>query len=462
MDAILNQVELLRRNDPSCEEFFSYPPHEPFFIKNLENVQGDERDVIFISVGYGRTAEGFLAMSFGPLNRSGGERRLNVLISRARRRCEVFTSLSADDIDVTRTQSVGVASLKTFLHYAKTGQIEVSAPSDRPPDSDFEEQVERRLTGLGYTVHTQVGCAGFFLDLAVLDTAQPGRYLLGIECDGARYHSARSARDRDRLRQNVLEGLGWRIHRIWSTDWFNNSDRELRRLVQAIEVAQTSSPTQPPPPRETSQSDSSSSIDLSEVSPVPPLAAPPPSAPTYVCATVDVRLEFGDLHEMERVQLATYLSAVVKVESPVHWKEAARRVMSGAGVQKMGSRIEGAFEEAIRVGLSRGLFMRRGEFLWWTEAADPIVRDRGDLPNSSRKLDFVAPEEISKAILCVIEASYGMPTDEVPVAVCRLLGFARVTDDMRGAVVPVQEALVRSGRLRWNGHNLSIADGEAG
>ena len=119
MDAILNQVELLRRQDPSCEEFFSYPPHEPFFVKNLENVQGDERDVIFISIGYGRTEEGYLAMSFGPLNRTGGERRLNVLISRARKRCEVFTTLCADDIDLSKTSSVGVAALKTFLNYAK-------------------------------------------------------------------------------------------------------------------------------------------------------------------------------------------------------------------------------------------------------------------------------------------------------------------------------------------------------
>ena len=247
MSAILNQVELERRQDPSCEEFFSYPPHEPFFVKNLENVQGDERDVIFISIGYGRTEDGYLAMSFGPLNRTGGERRLNVLISRARRRCEVFTTLTADDIDLSKTSSAGVAALKTFLHYAETGQMDVPAQTDRAPDSDFEEEVLRQLTGLGHDVHTQVGSAGFFLDLAVVDPAQPGRYVLGIECDGARYHSARSARDRDRLRQSVLEGLGWRIHRIWSTDWFHNPDQELRKAVQAIELAQSTSGSAPTP-----------------------------------------------------------------------------------------------------------------------------------------------------------------------------------------------------------------------
>jgi superfamily I DNA and/or RNA helicase len=163
MDAVLNQVEVLRRQDLSCEEFFSYPPHEPFFVKNLENVQGDERDVIFISIGYGRTEEGYLTMSFGPLNRSGGERRLNVLISRARKRCEVFTSLCADDIDLSKTGSDGVAALKTFLHYAETGQLDVPKQTGRPPDSEFEEQVLRQLTNLGYVVHTQWGASVSFL-----------------------------------------------------------------------------------------------------------------------------------------------------------------------------------------------------------------------------------------------------------------------------------------------------------
>jgi superfamily I DNA and/or RNA helicase len=178
MNAILSQVELLRRQDPSCEEFFSYPPHEAFFVKNLENVQGDERDAIFISVCYRRTAEGYLAMGFGPLNRSGGERRLNVLISRARKRCEVFTTLCADDIDLSKTSSAVVAALKTFLKYAQTGQMDVPSQTERPPDSEFEEQVLRQLTALGHEVHTQVGSAGFFLDLAVVDPVQPGRYLL--------------------------------------------------------------------------------------------------------------------------------------------------------------------------------------------------------------------------------------------------------------------------------------------
>jgi very-short-patch-repair endonuclease len=453
MDAILNQVELLRRQDSSCEEFFSYPPHEPFFVKNLENVQGDERDVIFISVGYGRTVEGYLAMGFGPLNRTGGERRLNVLISRARKRCEVFTTLCADDLDLSKTSSAGVAALKTFLNYAQSGQMDLPTPTERPPDSDFEEQVLRQLTALGHKVHTQVGSAGFFLDLAVVDPVNPGRYLLGIECDGARYHSARSARDRDRLRQSVLEGLGWRIHRIWSTDWFHNPEEELRKVVQAIETARTVGPPTVAPAPRTEVTEGRVQPQDSRVQPVSQirLAAP------YECAQVKFRLGDVDMHLVNRSQLADLLAQVVRVESPVHWTEAVRRILSGVGIQRLGNRIQKAFEEAMRLGVSRGLFAKRQEFLWGPAMKQPRVRDRSELPVASRKLEFVAPEEIRRAILMVVEESYGIIPEEVPNAVCRLFGFSRVTDEMSAVVDPHRDALIREGYLVVQGVNLVLA-----
>jgi very-short-patch-repair endonuclease len=458
MNAILEQVEIFRRNDPTCEEFFAYPPHEPFFVKNLENVQGDERDVIFISVGYGRTAEGFLAMNFGPLNRTGGERRLNVLISRARKRCEVFTNLSADDIALSGTSSTGVAALKTFLSYAETGQLDIPVNTGRPPDSEFEEQVLRRLQALGYEVHTQIGSAGFFLDLAVVDQDHPGRYLLGIECDGAAYHSALSARDRDRLRQAVLEGLGWRIHRIWSTDWFHNPEQELRKVREAIEAAKTSSPASPPPAR-----------------PAEPKVAPVAESNTsaaeirrqnvpvshYASAQVSLRLNGTDMHLVERKQLASLIADVVKIESPVHQTEAARRILNGSGVQRMGTRIQQAFEEAVAVGVSRNLFVARNHFLWSRDMQEPPIRNRSKLPAACRKLEFVAPEEIRRAALIVVRESYGIEPSEVPAAVCHLLGFTRVTEEMSRMVEKHRDDLVRKGDLVQQGINLVAAAAEA-
>ena len=237
--AIEDRLEMLRLQDDSGEEFFADHPEEPFFVKNLENVQGDERDVIFISIGYGRDGTGQVSMNFGPLNNQGGERRLNVLITRAKHQCHVFTNLRADDIDMSRTRSTGVRALKTFLTYAETGMMptDVSYESDFSVDSPFQQEVARRLESLGYRVHQEVASGGKFVDIAIVDPEHPGRYIIGIECDGASYHSSRSARDRDRLREQVLEGLGWTLHRVWSTDWFNNPERELKRTVEAIDKA---------------------------------------------------------------------------------------------------------------------------------------------------------------------------------------------------------------------------------
>lgn len=237
MEAIQDELELLRRQDSSCESFFAAHQEEPFFVKNLENVQGDERDVILISVGYGRTAGGSISMNFGPLNQAGGERRLNVLITRARRRCVVFSNLRSDDIDMNKTKALGVVALKTFLKYAETGFLDEPKPPNGEPDSPFEVAVGRALSERGFAVRYQVGSAGFRIDLAVVDQERPGRYLLGIECDGATYHRARWARDRDRLRQDVLESLGWRIHRIWSTDWFRDPEDQLKRVAESVDKA---------------------------------------------------------------------------------------------------------------------------------------------------------------------------------------------------------------------------------
>ena len=192
---IEDELEILRRRNPSLEaSFFTQHPDEPFFVKNLENVQGDERDVIFISVGYGKLSGGYLPMNFGPLNRDGGERRLNVLITRARRRCVVYSNFLAADLDLRRSKARGIQALKTFLKYADTGILDVPRASGREADSPFEEAMAVALRARGHEIEHQVGSAGFFIDLAVVDPDRPGRYMLGIECDGAKYHSARSAR----------------------------------------------------------------------------------------------------------------------------------------------------------------------------------------------------------------------------------------------------------------------------
>lgn len=215
--------------------------NEPLFIKNLENVQGDERDVIFISCTYGPhdAQGGEVIQRFGPINSDVGWRRLNVLFTRSKKRMHIFSSMEAEDIKVSNTSSRGVIAFKNFLGFAKSGQIHQPEHTGKAPDSDFEISVAEALARYGYQCEPQVGVAGFFIDLAVIDPGKPGRYLMGIECDGATYHSAKSARDRDRLRQAVLERLGWKIRRIWSTDWFKNPEGQIQPLVAELDKLKT-------------------------------------------------------------------------------------------------------------------------------------------------------------------------------------------------------------------------------
>jgi very-short-patch-repair endonuclease len=233
------------RDDPAAIAFQERMKggQETLFVKNLENVQGDERDVIFISTTYGPDTRGNQFQRFGPINGPSGHRRLNVLFTRAKKRVVVFSSLDPERMQTTANSPWGVRALKQYLIYARTGVLQ--QPEERSGDqetNDFEVSVGAVLKEKGYQVVPQVGVAGFFIDLGVKHPAKAGTFLLGIECDGASYHSGRSARDRDRLRQEILENLGWKIHRVWSTDWFKNRDGEIRRLLRRIEEILESDP----------------------------------------------------------------------------------------------------------------------------------------------------------------------------------------------------------------------------
>ncbi|MCE9565716.1 MAG: DUF4011 domain-containing protein [Planctomycetes bacterium] len=245
-DRILDELEVLRRQNAETEPFFADDRQDPFFVKNLENVQGDERDVILLSVGYGPDDTGKVAMRFGPLNRTGGERRLNVAVTRARLGMVVVSSMTAADIDLSRTSAEGAKMLKAFLDYAERGPVAlaeaITEVNRRSADSPFEQEVGDELTRRGLTIHRQVGCGGYLIDMAITDPQLGGKYLLGVECDGATYHSAATARDRDRLRQSILEGLGWRLIRVWSSDWVRDRDKQVRRILAALEAAKKPRP----------------------------------------------------------------------------------------------------------------------------------------------------------------------------------------------------------------------------
>ena len=236
--------EMLRRrldeeSSSALEAFFDETAEERAFVKNLERVQGDERDAIILSVGYGKNSDGRLMYRFGPLNAEGGERRLNVAATRARRRMTVVSSFSHTEMDPNRSSALGVQHLRSFLRYAESGGGDLSDTDGATPLNPFELDVLDKLTAAGLDVLPQYGCSGYRIDFAVRHPDRPGRFALAVEADGASYHSSPTARDRDRLRQDHLERLGWRFCRIWSTDWFSDHTREVDRVMQAYGLALT-------------------------------------------------------------------------------------------------------------------------------------------------------------------------------------------------------------------------------
>ena len=458
-EAIMDQLELKRRQDDSYESFFAAHPEEPFFVKNLENVQGDERDAILISVGYGRDRDGRVTMNFGPMNREGGERRLNVIITRARQRCHVFSNLTADDISAGASAR-GVQCLRSFLAYAQTGDLSglPTPQSNFEVDSPFQRAVESKLRGLGYEIHSEVGVKGFFIDIAVVDPERRGRYLIGVECDGATYHSSLAARDRDRIRASVLRGLGWKLHRIWSTDWFTNQGRELRRTVEAIEKARAEStapndeeaPQAAAPTRQPREAIERSEPDDAEQQDGDGGIIP------YQMAELGVKRSVGDIQDLTRSELAGRIAELTRAESPIHVDEATRRVREAYGFGRAGRRIRQAVNAAIGYAASQNRIRKSGGFLWSPDMSIPPIRDRSAHP-SMRKIELICDEEIAEAAKLVVQRGYGMRRDDVPAETARALGFGRLTRGVRARIAGVVGSLIERGDLAERDGEVAMA-----
>jgi very-short-patch-repair endonuclease len=456
-DAILDELEVLWRQNPEFASFFDAASQEPFFVKNLEAIQGDERDVVFISVGYGPDPDGFVSMAFPTLVTQGGERRLNVLISRARRRCEVFSSITAADIDLSRTQSVGVRVLKTFLQFAETGQLERATIGQRPIDSDFEADVGMALAAVGYLVEHQVGVAGFFVDLAIRDPERPGRYVLGIECDGATYHSSRAARDRDRLREQVLRDRGWQIHRIWSVDWYRKRHEELQRTVAAIEMARSAMPsdTQPVQVAETPRSPAHSPENPRIEAEVPIIAHVAP----YIEA--DFREEVQvEPHELPLVRRIPILVRIVEVEGPVHEEEIGRRYATVCGKDRAGNRIQEATKNALSIAVRKGQLCRDGSFYSIRPLHQCPPRDRSATASLTlRKPEMLPPIEIRTGLRRIVEDHLGVEPQTAILEVARMFGFQRTGNELQRVIEEHLRTMQRKGIfLVRNGNRLYISD----
>ena len=453
-DAIILEVERLRRENPDLETFFSHHNRDEFFIKNLENVQGDERDVIYISVGYGRTATGKVSQSFGPLNSSGGERRLNVLITRARMSMEVFCNFSADDLVTKADSPLGLKAFKAFLKYAGTGELEQSRETGKEADSPFEEEVHKAIESLGYQVEPQVGSNGFFIDLAVRDPAKPGRYILAVECDGATYHSSASARDRDRIRQSVLEGLGWRFHRIWSTDWFRNAPGEIERLKTAIEqsvayyqtldIDLTTQQTEP------STSNSQKPVMQSQI-----IREKTPSeeehrqSNAYVVTNLEAMSlnGFSSFEQISNPDLHKAIESIAQTEGPIHIQLLVSRITAAAGFSRAGAKIRRQIEQQVQWLKASGRVDVDGDFICHNSASSVEPRDWSSLDRSQRKIEYVSDRELEKAVALTVQNACSIAVDDCISASLALIGFKRAKSPVKSRVTELICQMVDNKKL---------------
>lgn len=442
---ITELLEYQRRHDTALDGFLREGGSEDVFVKNIENVQGDERDVILVSVGYGPSAPGGKpTMSFGPVNNEGGERRLNVLFTRARVRCEVFCSFDPGDMDLSKTKLEGPRVLKRFLEFAKTGIIDERVAAGAEPDTPFEADIASEIRRMGYLVDHQVGTVGFKIDLGIRHPDRPGAYILAVECDGATYHSALWARERDRLRQEVLEHLGWTFHRIWSTDWFYRRGAELERLKAALGKAHAAS-------KESSKFPGANGGAKQSPAPARPIPVEPVSLievrqramPPYQKAWVSMKTHL-EPHEVPTSSLARLAATVVETEGPVHEEEVARRIAAAFGKEKAGSRILKATQQALRLATRSGdASLRQDGKFWFTPAQgeDPPVRDRSNETIPTTTPANISNLEIVRCLEIALEDNAGGSDQDIIRAAARLFGFKRVGSELQARLESCLEGM---------------------
>ncbi len=359
-------------------------------------------------------------MNFGPLNRDGGERRLNVLITRAKNRCEVFSSIVADDVDLSRSNKRGVVALKTFLKYAQTGIMGVPDAYDgTEPESPFEEAVKAALEKHGYEVRPQVGTAGFFIDLAIVDPDNPGRYLIGIACDGASYHSARSARERDRQRQTVLEDHGWTIHRIWSTNWFQRPEEQMKAALEAVEAARRKAQEVGVPHEK--ELDEVDDLDDAEeptlvVEREPMVAAGDDQEvdETYTFSSYkEARFRVPTTVDIPDVPISVMndiVEKIIRVEAPIHVDEVVQRVRLLWGLGRAGRLIREAVVAAVANFERSEDSVPQGDGFLMHRNAKLRIRSRNGVDSSTlRKPEYLPPAEIDAAIVDLTKAMSRSP-----------------------------------------------------
>lgn len=447
--AILQWVDYYRTKYPDFEQYFNEGREEPFFVKNLESVQGDERDSIFISVGYAKDAAGRMSMNFGPINGEYGWRRLNVLVSRAKYEIKVFSSITDANIDISRAQKQGVKMLHHYLKYVKEGKqalINVSEEMLVDTDSPFEDSVYDALKTKGYDIHKQVGCSGYKIDLAIVHPDQPGDYILGIECDGATYHSCLNARARDRLRQQVLEDLGWKIHRIWSRDWVFNKQQEIEKITEKVtRLLQNKDKKNFIKPAESNQYIKTVKQEKNGI----------PSGFEYL-TNYELVERGGNFYERSDSEIASILSSLIDGAGPMTVQAASRKIANAFGLMRAGSEIRRKVSYAAKIAAKQDK-LKLGKDGFWPITHDDMTIVR--IPfngQQQRPIADICIEELASACLICVKNSVGITRDELITMTARIMKISRTGKNVQKRLRETIDYLLNSNRIINDGEKYKI------
>ncbi len=420
MNTVKDEIEARLTENPEYESLLQEDRLRGFFVKNLENIQGDERDVIVISVGYGYDKGGTITMNFGPLNMVGGERRLNVAVTRAREKVVLVTSIKSSDIDLSSTKSLGVRCLHNYLNYAE----QASKPKEKPEEettseTEIQKEVAEEIRRLGYVAVPQIGESSLRVDIGVKTPENLDRFILGIILDGEGYRSTTTARDRDRLRAQVLEGMGWNLHRIWSPEWVHRRSTEVERLTQVLKWAET---YKRPSDKGRFQRNTQKRRSLEHEKVTEKRSDELPGLEPYRRASLEPSQTFNNIPinhrelylNLYRLEVRNLLPKLVRTEGPIHQEFAFKRLNKAMNLRPAPPSFHKEYWATIEEMTKKGRFERRGDFLWPNGVKTVKVRVSLNGPEEEiRPIEYISPEEIETTMLHVLSHSMGLSQESL-------------------------------------------------
>jgi hypothetical protein len=460
IEDLLNEVFKSR---PDLEKLAT-ETEEPLFIKNLENVQGDERDVILFSIGYGPDKEGKVSLNFGPINREGGWRRLNVAVTRARYEMQVFATLKADQIDLARTASEGVAGLKAFLAYAEKGKT--ALPNrfsfNSSSSSAFSNMLAMKIQQHGYHIHTDIGCSTYKIDIGVINPTNSKEYLLGILCDGDSYLKANTTRDREITQPDVLKSLGWNIYKVWSADWWENPDKTITQIIEVIKEAESGESKKEPLPLivESAAIHTEFEIPLNQAAVVQTNNTIKTENKYAVCNLEIVPCNSSEefLFPSNRQKIVDQINKVLEAEAPVSRNLLCKRVLSAWGISRNGARLNGYFEILFSGMDIRKISYGNNVFFWKQEQhpAEFTVYRSAENDHDKRNADDIPPKEIANAVKQVLKEQISLSKDDLIRETAKLFMFSKVGTNVETAMKQGIKVALENGDAKENNGRIGI------